>query len=341
MAPHLGRTRTHAKPNTKQRLVLVALAAALAAITPPAHASERIELDIEGTLRTAWIHVPESVEEGGRVPLLLAFHGSTWNGRVMEDVTGFSAIADREGFIAVYPNGTGPADVRSWNTGYCCSTALEQQVDDFGFVDALLDHLLSNYPIDPARIYATGFSNGAMLTHALGITFPNRLAAIAPVAGALYPDQKLPGVPLPVLIIHGTSDAIVPYNGGWGALGSISGRTDPMLSVRETLSLWLESNGCSAEASAIQTKRNARIEMYACSNDVEIQLVTLVDGAHVWPVVTADNSDFLFTADAADLINSLTDDPTSGDVAWDLFESGIEGSETIWSFFSRHTRIED
>jgi len=95
----------------------------------------------------------------------------------MEEVTGFSDLAEREQFIAVYPDGTGPADVRSWNAGACCSFALERGVDDVAFVDELLDRLIADYSVDPRRIYATGFLSGGMFAYTLAIERPERFAA--------------------------------------------------------------------------------------------------------------------------------------------------------------------
>lgn len=315
------------------------LAILLLAVSLLASASERIEIDVDGTVRTAWIHVPSSLEGASAAPLLLAFHGSTWNGRMMEDITGFDTLADREGFIVVYPDGTGPGDVLSWNAGYCCSTALEQGVDDVAFVGALLDFLSATYPVDPRRVYATGFSNGAMLTYALAIASPHSFAAVAPVAGAMYPGQELPEIPVPILIIHGTRDAVLPFDGGWGALGSLSGRTVPMLAVREAADLWIGNNGCAEGASSIVRERDAQIETHAdCDASSEVTLVVLVDGRHVWPTITANTSAFLLSEDAAAFLALPSGDATDA-IDWALFESGIDASEMIWEFFSRHTRL--
>jgi len=321
------------RPSAALVLILLVLAVAVCAA-----ASERIEITAEDVTRAAWVHVPETLEEGVSVPLVLAFHGSTWNGRMMEDVTGLDAIADRERFIVVYPDGTGPGDILSWNAGYCCSHALDQGVDDLTFVRALLDFLTDNYPIDSNRVYATGFSNGGMFTYALAIAFPDRFAAVAPVAGAMYPGQALPGIPVPILIIHGTSDAVVPYDGGWGALGPLSGRTIPMLSVRDAVDLWKSNNGCTQDSPVITRERDARIETYAdCDGLSEVTLISVVDGRHEWPTVSANTSDFLLTDDAAGFLTAPSDDLTDT-VDWALFESGIEASEVIWEFFSQHAR---
>lgn len=302
-------------------------------------ASELMEIEVDGTIRTAWVHIPESTDSDALIPVVMAFHGSTWNGRTMEQVTGFSDIADREGFVVVYPNGTGPADILSWNAIYCCSFALEQQVDDFQFVDELTAALLERYPIDANRIYATGFSNGAMFVYALAIARPHQFAAVAPVAGAMYASQQQPRVPMPMMIIHGTNDVVLPYDGGWGALGSWSGRTEPAIPVLDAADFWLDNNGCSHDSTVVLTERNARIETYVtCGENAEVTVITLIDGEHAWPTIVSNASGFLLTEDAADLLESLTVRTLSDVIPWDLFETGIDASEQIWTFFSRHQR---
>ena len=330
------RRRCH---NTSAHALLLAIFCVMAAVPTLGVAAEPIEINAGGVTRTAWIHVPEGLEVNSSAPVVLAFHGSTWNGQTMEQVTGFSEIADREGFIVAYPDGTGPGDILSWNAGYCCSFALEQQADDLLFVDELLDALIDRYPVDVHRIYATGFSNGAMFTYSLALERPERFAAIAVVAGAMYPSQQPSGVPVPVLIIHGTNDVVIPFEGGWGALGSLSGRTEPAIPVDQAVEFWTNNNGCAQDSSTLLTERNARMKTYAtCNGDTEVQVITLVDGDHTWPAIATRASDFILSADGAELLESLTINTTSDTILWDLLETGIHASEQIWKFFARHER---
>jgi len=321
------------------RTLALSILLCLVALAWSAAASELMQIEVDGTIRTAWVHVPQIADSDSLVPVVMAFHGSTWNGQTMEQVTGFNDIADREGFIVVYPDGTGPGDILSWNAIYCCSFALEQQVDDLLFVDELTANLLDQYPIDVNRVYATGFSNGAMFAYALAIARPNRFAAIAPVAGAMYASQQQSRVPVPMMIIHGTNDVVLPYGGGWGALGSLSGRTEPAIPVLDAVDFWIDNNGCSQDSTLLLTERNARIETHAtCSENTEVTLITLIDGEHAWPTIASNTSGFLLTDDATELLESLTLNNPSDVIPWDLFETGIDASEQIWAFFSRHRR---
>ena len=299
--------------------------------------TETLEILVDGLLRTARIHVPDDAGTAASYPLVLAFHGSAWNGAIMEETTGLSDLADREQFVVVYPDGTGPSDVRSWNAGFCCSFALERDVDDLAFVDALIDRLIADHSIDPTRVYATGFSNGGMFAYRLAIERPERFAALAVVAGAMYPSQRPPGAPMPILVIHGTDDAVVPYVGGWGALRALSGKTEPALGAVEAVRRWIENNGCPGTPKSVESLRTTRIETYApCRNGAEVVFITVLDGTHRWPVIEENRSDFLLTDDAFDLYAGLTD--ADEQIPWDLFENGLDASQVIWEFFEAHDR---
>ena len=320
--------------SSKLPRIAILLLSALATAGLMAHArSEILSVLVDGTTRTALVYVPDGAVGADRLPLVLVFHGSALNGRTMEQITGFSELAEQEQFIAVYPNGSGPTNVLSWNAGSCCSFAMDRNVDDLGFVDALLDELLAQYPADSDRVYATGFSNGGMLTYKLAIEFPERFAAIAVVSGAMFASQEPSSVPMPALIIHGTDDAVIPYLGGWGELRTLSGKTEPALAVAEAVAFWIASNGCD-DASETTTERNAQTATHSgCTDEAEVVAVSLLGGRHVWPVVSANENAFLLSDDALDVYLTLDDD-----IPWDLFETGLDATGTIWQFFERHSR---
>lgn len=312
----------------------VILALIFSASAPLRIRAETLKMTVRGTERTALVHLPAEAPNGELLPLVIAFHGSAWNGSVMEEITGLSSLSDEFGFIVAYPNGSGPAGALSWNTGACCSFALDRGVDDFAFADALLDALIVGYPVDPERIYATGFSNGGMLVHRLAVERPDRFSAVAVVAGALFPSQSAPGAPVPILIMHGTEDSIVPYDGGVGVLAGVSGKTEPSLSVSEAATLWKEANECSGETT-VERERNARIESLGeCASGAEVLLVTLLGGSHNWPTVQRTSTDYPVDETAEMLL--LFSDPAGDEILWDLFESGIDASKTIWEFFDRN-----
>ncbi len=168
---------------------------------PPPAGSSRFALSSDGLKRTAVLHVPPTAT-AHPLPLLIALHGYGGSGAAFERDTGFSAIADRDGFAVVYPDAHGP----EWTIN-----GSDRDVD---FISRLLVALANVACIDPRRIYATGVSNGARMAARLGCDLSEDIAAIAPIAGGY---STLPACrplrPVSVLEIHGTADTTVPYEG--------------------------------------------------------------------------------------------------------------------------------
>lgn len=129
-----------------------------------------------GIERSYVLHIPTGYNGRHPTPLVLAFHGIELNAEEMIRISGLSEQANTSGFIVAYPNGTGGS--KSWNGGHCCGEAAKNRVDDLGFVRALIDELASLANIDPGRVYATGFSNGAIMVYRLACELSDRIAAI-------------------------------------------------------------------------------------------------------------------------------------------------------------------
>jgi polyhydroxybutyrate depolymerase len=220
-------------------LKLAALAAALAAaaalaqppapreVAPTPAGDFELALEHDGRTRTALVHVPEQAGGGRPLPVVLNFHGSGGNARDHREYVRMDTLADREGFIVVYPNGTGwfEEQLLTWNAGLCCGYAVTEKVDDVGFVRALLDALGTRAPVDPARVYATGLANGAMMSYRLAAQASDRIAAIAPVGGSMVlperrvgdarPSLEVPGRrPVPIMHVHSVDDPRAVYQGG-------------------------------------------------------------------------------------------------------------------------------
>ena len=142
------------------------------------------------------------------IPLVIVLHGGGGNAENAEQMTGFTRKVEPERVLVVYPEGIGRFKTRplNWNVGHCCGHALEKRVDDVGFISALIDKLSARYPVDPARIYVTGMSNGAMMSHRIGSELSPRIAAIAPVVGALFGDDAPPPRAVSALMINGLLD---------------------------------------------------------------------------------------------------------------------------------------
>jgi len=221
------------------------------------------------------------------VSVVLAFHGGRSNAEGMKNFSKLNDYADNAGCVVVYPEGTGPAPhLRVWNAGICCGEAVEQGVDDVGFVTALLDDLAERLKIDPARVYATGMSNGGMMSYRLAAEAPERIAAIASVGGTMGTATRHPTRPVPILHIHGTEDLFVPLEGG---RGKRSPSRAEFTSVAKTLNFWREVNGCAAEAvveelpAPVEDGTTIRREVYPSEAGAEIELYVVEGGGHTWP----------------------------------------------------------
>jgi polyhydroxybutyrate depolymerase len=226
-----------------------------------------------GLDRTFDVHVPASYDPTRPTPLVFDFHGYTMTSQEEILLTGMNAKADRAGFIAVHPEGTGTTP--SWNAGACCGDAALDKVDDVAFVRAMLDDLEVELCVDERRVYSAGMSDGAFLSHRLGCELSDRIAAIAPVAGVLGVPTCTPSRPVPVMHFHGTADPLVPY-GGSPTLGF-----PPVL---DTFRGWATRDACTGDPTITFEKGDARCQTYAhCDGGAEVTLCTITDGGHTWP----------------------------------------------------------
>jgi polyhydroxybutyrate depolymerase len=247
-----------------------------------------------GKVRTYQLHVPRRHDLEQRAPLVLNFHGGMGNTVEHERKTRFKPKSDREGFFLVAPQGSsrgGGGAVGTWNAGSCCGFAERNQIDDVGFVGKILDRLASALKVDQQRVYATGFSNGAMFSHRLGCELSERIAAIAPVGGGLNDVDLSARTPrrifscspkraVPVLQIHGLADQCYPWNGG--ASEGISGES--YVSIPATIDGWAKRNGCVGEAKPSYAKGDAICNRYAqCHHGATVIACQVRGHGHVWP----------------------------------------------------------
>lgn len=298
----------------KRRPLLFAALAVLAVLATGAAAADiEHNLLFQGQLRSYRLHLPDAGTPGVALPLVMALHGGGGNARNIERTSGLSDIADREGFAVVYPNGSGRLRhaLLTWNAGNCCGRALDEQADDVGFLNAVLDDVIRRQPIDSRRIYVTGMSNGGMMAYRFGCEAAGRLAAIAPVAGAMNV-ACAPAVPLSVIAFHGAADQHVLYEGGSpGKNRDSHSRVDT--AVKDTMAFWRTFNGCAAHA--VETEAEVTTDIWSnCRAGTAVELNTLEGFGHAWP--------------GGRQGSPRGDDPTSS----------IEASEVMWQFFSRHRR---
>lgn len=244
---------------------LVALGAACAAGRGPgrAPAGARATLDVAGTPRTYRHHVPAGLDPARPVALLLVFHGAGSDADDIARGSGFDALADTVPMVVVYPEALGGRfDVASPDSA------------DLRFVDALVADLRGRHTIDPRRVFASGFSNGAAFCYRLAASRPGLLAAIAPVAGYL-PPVGATGEPVPLLHVHGSADRRV------AAPALAGGPSDPVAT-------WARRNGATrgpivADVAGMDGL-SVRGATYTGSTPRADATLWLVEGEdHTWP----------------------------------------------------------
>jgi polyhydroxybutyrate depolymerase len=160
-------------------------------------------IHVGGRDRTYTVRLPSSYTGTTPMPLVVAMHGGFGSGTQLENQSQLTVKAEEAGFIVVYPDGVASLlGIRTWNAGGCCGYAMNQDIDDVGFINALLDTLIADYAIDTQRIYATGMSNGGFMSYRLACELANRIAAIAPVSASMTIAACQPVRPVPVISFH-------------------------------------------------------------------------------------------------------------------------------------------
>ncbi len=249
-----------------------------------------------GRERSAIVHLPPGAPEKRQLPVLLNFHGGGGHGANEQEYSMMDRLADRETFIAVYPNGTGRFEKRllTWNAGSCCAYAALNHVDDVGFVRALIAELSIKLPIDRRRVYATGLSNGGMMAHRLAAEASDLIAAVAPVAGGMV----LPRIEtskstraIPIMHIHSVDDPRALYTGGLGPPFPMTKSQAFHPNIGEMIAQWVKHNGCALESTIADRRsdREARGHQATkfvydkCRDGAEVILWKLTGAGHVWP----------------------------------------------------------
>jgi polyhydroxybutyrate depolymerase len=270
------------------------VAAKDACLTAPGRSHEKLESHCEslsygGRVRTYQLYVPARLHEPA--PLLFVLHGGGGSGANMALMSrqGFNRIADREGAIVVYPDGVG----RNWNDGRSGvrSRAMEENVDDVGFLRALARELSTRYRVDAKRIYSTGISNGGFMSFRLACEAADVFAAIAPVAANLSEDlgsRCRPSRPVSVAILNGTHDPLVPWAGG--RVGSMGVNRGMAWSTEKTLDTWAALDGCREKSDDQVIEKipddDTSVVLHVrsqCRAGSEVRLYEIRGGGHTWP----------------------------------------------------------
>jgi polyhydroxybutyrate depolymerase len=274
-------------------------------------------LDFEGMERRYRVHLPKGYDKNKKYPLVLAFHGIFENPRLFEMVTGLSRKADEEGFVVVYPQGTKGRILSpyTWNADFCCGYAVENNVNDVGFTNSLIDELLADYSIDSTKIYLVGFSNGGMFVHKAASQLADRIAAAAVVSSAVggmaEEEEEFTFIermdkPLPILIIHGKEDRTVPFEGG-----ESSYQVMQFTAAYDTVNFWLDNNMCLKHPSSISKTDHFTHEIYDQCNSNSVVSFYAINTDHVW---------------AGGLY----------EFAKNISKRSIDATDLVWQFFAGH-----
>ncbi|HEU4402203.1 MAG TPA: PHB depolymerase family esterase [Candidatus Polarisedimenticolia bacterium] len=269
-------------------------------------------IQVGGMEREYRVYAPSSFDSTRRSPLLIVLHGGGGSGPGIEELSRITPVADAHGFLVALPTGTkGMARGNSWNAGDCCGTAMEKGVDDLGFISKMIDTLVDSGCVDPQRVYATGISNGAILSYRLACELSDKIAAIAPIAGALMVDPCTPKRPVPAIIFHGTADREVKVEGNFNRMSHPRREFPPL---KQTIRTWLRINHCTDATHVTYSKGAATCETYeGCAEGNDVTFCRIEGGGHTWP-------------GGKPLMPFLLG-PTTQDISAD---------EEMWKFFAAH-----
>jgi polyhydroxybutyrate depolymerase len=235
----------------------------------------------------------------------------------MAKLTGFDALADREGIVVAYPDGIR----RSWADGRLGTPADRQGVDDVGFLRALVREVAAHERIDLTRVYVAGMSNGGFMSERLACEASDLFAAVGVVAATLGENIAAtckPTHPIPIAYFNGTEDPLVPYNGG--VLGADRGR---VLGAEESVQRWATLNGCTGApvetALPQRTADGTSVRERAwttCRDAAEVRAYRVEGGGHAWPGGWAYLGERLIGRTSRN----------------------VDASAVLWEFFARHRR---
>jgi polyhydroxybutyrate depolymerase len=235
----------------------------------PHSVTESRTIVIDGVDRAYRVHIPG--EFAADPALVLMLHGGVGSAQQAERAYGWNEQSEAAGFVVAYPDGVS----RTWNAGGCCGGAARDGVDDVAFIAAVVADLRAEFGISGDRTFATGISNGAMMTYRLACE-TGLFAAIAPVAGTIVTDCAAPAA-TSVLHIHGLEDSQVRMDGGPGdGIGDVDG-----MPIADAVEVWRVAGAC--DEPTITEEPPVATSASRCDDDRRVVLVTVADAGHQWP----------------------------------------------------------
>lgn len=283
----------------------------------PRGTPERVDLTSDGADRWYAQLVPTAYD-GAPTALVVDLHGYLSGSAGQVAMSDLGSVAEEAGFVVATPQGT--SEMPYWN-----AVPHAELPDDIGFVEDVIDDVGTNLCIDADRVYVDGFSNGAFLASLVACRLSDRVAAVAAVAGLVYPSDCSPTRPVPVLAIHGTDDQYVSFTGGPGpALDELTWNDQsrlafdglPFASVSSAAAEWAELHGCGPDPARTDVGTDVELVEYSgCAEGSTVRLYVVDGGGHTWPGST-------FSRASEPILGPTTEE--------------IDASEVIWSFFGDH-----
>jgi polyhydroxybutyrate depolymerase len=278
-------------------------------------------LAYDGIVREYSVHIPRGYKNTVPTPIVIYLHGGGGSIKAAYK-DGIDKYSDKFGFILLIPSGTGPIPDRfltwnggKWDGGECCGYAVKNNIDDVGFISRMIGEVKKKFNIDENRVYATGISNGGILSYRLACELSDKIAAVAVVAPPAVPSNCIPARPVSIMHIHGTADPCVSFNGGLSG-GCIGSERFQAQSAKNMVDFWLKNNGCPSDFTVSYEKGKAKCISYGpCKNGTFVEFCTIEGGGHAWP----SGSQYL----PVDRIG-----PVSYDISFDQ----------IWEFFQKYPR---
>ena len=219
-------------------------------------------------------YIPNSYDGTSSIPLLFNFHGFGGSASEYLEYADMRSLAESDTFVLIYPQGSCLNGSSHWNP---CPSGGDNKstADDVGFVESILNEISSQYNIDPERIYATGYSNGGMMAYGLANYKSDLIAAVGSVSGAMLDCTEPSSHPMPIVHLHGTSDDVIPYNGG-----------SDYSSVQNTLDHWINfNNTLTTPTITTDNTGGLTIEHYLYNqgdSSVSVEHYKYIGGGHVW-----------------------------------------------------------
>lgn len=255
-------------------------------LTPGRHI---VTLPLDGFERKFIFFTPTGFKPGQPLPLVVFFHGAGGSAWQASRTYGWMEKSNHETFFLAFPEGM---PVRPQNeSSFLLNPNIwrderagmrTHNVNDVHFFEVLLGKLQAALPVDPRRIYVTGFSNGAAMTFTLGSHYSDHIAAIAPVSSQSFIHVDKLARPLPVYYLTGTADPLIPYNGGHVTLPW--GNSRDMPPVQESVDEWVRLDGCPPRPQVLSDENGVRVLRYGPGRDnSEIIFTTIEGNGHHWP----------------------------------------------------------